>query len=279
MAGTNSIRVLFVDDEESIRITMPAILRMHGLDVTTCATVPEALEKIHEEKFDVLLADLNIGQPGDGFTVVSAMRRTQPEAVTIIITGYPAFETALEAIRNQVDDYVVKPANVPQLLANIQQRLRNNQHPRQQHSPVRLAELLRKNESEIIADWLTMCVGDGEISSIPIDDQQRADHIPVVLAEVFEMLEEHRGVVSETALAAATEHGHERRRQRYTLNMLLKESRFLRRAVLTAVQRHLLEVNISYLMTDLIDLSDNLDTQVRYAVEAFLSLHSEPLVA
>jgi len=272
------IRVLFVDDEESIRVTMPAILRMHGLDVTSCATVPEALECIQKEKFDVLLADLNIGQPGDGFTVVSAMRRTQPEAVTIIITGYPAFETALEAIRNQVDDYVVKPANVSQLLTNIQERLRGNQ-PRHQPSVVRLAHLLRKNESEIIAEWLTMCTGDREIGSVPLDDQARADHVPVVLAEVFEMLEEHRGLVSEAALAAATEHGHERRRQGYTLNMVLKESRFLRRAVLTAVQRHLLEVNISYLLTDLIDLSDNLDTQVRYSVEAFLSPRSRPLVA
>jgi len=257
---------------------MPAILRMHGLNVTTCATVPEALECIQKERFDVLLADLNIGQPGDGFTVVSAMRRTQPEAVTIIITGYPAFETALEAIRNQVDDYVVKPADVQRLLVNIQERLRTKQ-PRQERSIVRLAHLLRRHEPEIVADWLTMCNGDGEIRSIPLDDRARADHVPVVLAEVFEMLEEHRGVVSEIALAAASRHGHERRRQRYTLAMLLKESRFLRRAVLTAVQRHLLEVNISFLLTDLIDLSDNLDTQVRYSVEAFLSPRSEPLVA
>jgi ActR/RegA family two-component response regulator len=272
------IRLLFVDDEESIRITMPAILRMHGLDVTTCATVPEALEKIHKEEFDVLLADLNIGQPGDGFTVVSAMRRTQPEAVTIIITGYPAFETALEAIRNQVDDYIVKPANIQQLLANIQERLRTNQ-PRRQNPVVRLGDLLRRSEAEIVAEWLTMCNGDREISSVHLDDRARADHVPIVLAEVFEMLEEHRGVVSETALAAATKHGHERRRQRYTLTMLLKENRFLRRAVLTAAQRHLLEINISFLMTDLIDLSDNLDTQVRFSVEAFLTPRSEPLVA
>ena len=44
--------------------------------------------------FDVLLSDLNIGQPGDGFTVVSAMRRVQPKAATFILTGYPDFDTA-----------------------------------------------------------------------------------------------------------------------------------------------------------------------------------------
>jgi YesN/AraC family two-component response regulator len=41
------------------------------------------------------------------------MRRTKPDCVNLILTGYPAFETALEAIRNQVDDYIVKPAEIP----------------------------------------------------------------------------------------------------------------------------------------------------------------------
>src|SRR3954447_6324057 len=119
----NRARVLFVDDEPYIRLTMPPILQMHDFEVTTCATVAEALATMQNETFDVLIADLNIGQPGDGFTVVSAMRRTQPSAVTIILTGYPAFETALQAIRSQVDDYVIKPAGADKLISAIQQHL------------------------------------------------------------------------------------------------------------------------------------------------------------
>jgi len=92
-------RVLFLDDEESIRATLPLMLETYGFAVTSAATVPDALRLISQEKFDVLIADLNVGNPGDGFTVVSAMRRTQPDAVNFILTGYPAFETALEAIR------------------------------------------------------------------------------------------------------------------------------------------------------------------------------------
>ena len=56
---------------------------------------------------DVLIADLNVSPPGDGFTVVSAMRCTQPNCVNFILTGFPAFETALEAIRRHVDDYLL----------------------------------------------------------------------------------------------------------------------------------------------------------------------------
>ena len=63
-------RVLFLDDEESIRATLPLMLETYGFAVTSAATVPEALRLISQEKFDVLIADLNVGNPGDGFTVV-----------------------------------------------------------------------------------------------------------------------------------------------------------------------------------------------------------------
>src|ERR1043166_3921351 len=106
------VRILFVDDERSIRLTLPKILESHGYEVAVAATVGEALAAVSSQKFQVLIADLNIGEPGDGFTVVSAMRRTQPECVNFILTGYPAFETALQAIRSQVDDYLVKPTEI-----------------------------------------------------------------------------------------------------------------------------------------------------------------------
>src|SRR6202000_482258 len=115
-------KLLFVDDEAGIRLTLSAILKIKGFDVTTAASVPEALEIIGTKKFDVLLSDLNIGETGDGFTVVSAMRRIQPEAATFILTGYPDFESALTAIRNQVDDYVTKPADVKQLVHVLREK-------------------------------------------------------------------------------------------------------------------------------------------------------------
>src|SRR6266513_538424 len=94
-------RILFVDDEPAIRMTLPVILTAEGFDVAVAATVAEALTYINAQPFDVLLADLNIGEKGDGFTLISAMRRVQPTAVTLILTGFPDFDTALQAIRNQ----------------------------------------------------------------------------------------------------------------------------------------------------------------------------------
>src|SRR5215472_4098133 len=98
------IRILFVDDDPDLRDIWSAILKSEGFTVHVAATVTEALVLITKETFNVLIADLNVGSPGDGFTVVSAMRRVQPQAVTFILTGYPAFQAALQAIRLQVDD-------------------------------------------------------------------------------------------------------------------------------------------------------------------------------
>jgi DNA-binding NtrC family response regulator len=82
--------ILFVDDEDSIRLTLPLMLETFGFKVSTAATVTEALRTMTERKFDVLISDMNIERAGDGFTVVNAMRAAQPSAVRFILTGYPA---------------------------------------------------------------------------------------------------------------------------------------------------------------------------------------------
>ena len=115
--------ILFVDDEDSIRLTLPPLLQSYGFGVTAAATVAEALGLISQHRFDVLICDLNIGHPGDGFTVVSAMRSHQPNALRFILTAYPAFESALEAIREEVHDYFVKPTETEVLVEKIRSKL------------------------------------------------------------------------------------------------------------------------------------------------------------
>ncbi len=118
-------RILFVDDEPSIRLTLPPVLQEHGFEVKTAASVSEALSEIHRARFDVLLSDLNIAEEGDGFQVVGAMRKVQPKCVTVILTGYPAFESAIQGIRHQVDDYMVKPTDVEALISNLRNKLKS----------------------------------------------------------------------------------------------------------------------------------------------------------
>jgi hypothetical protein len=77
----------------------------------------------------------------------------------------------------------------------------------------------------------------------------------------------------------AAKHGRERRRQGYTLPMLCSEARILRHAIFTVVQEHLLAVDISYLLADIIQIGDTLDAQLRVAVESYLANGAEPKAA
>ena len=116
-------RLLFVDDEAAIRATLPVILRRYGFTVTVAATVAEAIQQIQDQKFDLLLCDLNIEREGDGYDVVRAMQKVNPTCAVMILTAYPAIESAVEGIHLRVEDYIIKPSNADALVALLAERL------------------------------------------------------------------------------------------------------------------------------------------------------------
>jgi DNA-binding response OmpR family regulator len=271
-------KLLFVDDEPGIRLTLSAILERNGFQVTVAATVAEALALISAQQYDILISDLNIGQPSDGFTVVSAMRRTQPEAITIILTGYPAFESALRAIREQVDDFVTKPADLPELVANLRQRLER----REQRIPIvtkRLQEIILENKQAIIEDWLRMVEVIPEMRLVPLTRDERINHMPEVLDELLRSRSSEQDIMSERALQAARKHGVKRREQRYTIPMVLEEGRVLHFLISDYMRRNLLQVDVSFLIPDLNEVSDRIHRLVQEAVKAYLQMDLEPKAA
>jgi ActR/RegA family two-component response regulator len=126
-SGSQRKRVLFVDDEASIRLTLPAILERAGFEVRVAEDITDAIFEINTHPFNILITDLNVGEDGDGFLVASTMRHVQPDCATFILTGYPAFETALQAIQCHVDDYLVKPVDVQSLIDTLRKKLEERQ--------------------------------------------------------------------------------------------------------------------------------------------------------
>lgn len=271
-------KLLFVDDEPGIRMTLSAILEQNGFQVTVAATVAEALALVTAEKYDILISDLNIGQPGDGFTVVSAMRRTQPDAITIILTGFPAFESALRAIREQVDDFITKPADLSELVNNLHQRLER----REQRLPIvakRLRQIILENKQNIIDDWLRLVEEIPEIRLVPLAREQRINQLPEVLDELLRSRSSEEDVASERALQAAVKHGIRRREQRYTIPMVLEEGRILHFVISDYMRRNLLLIEISFLIPDLNEVSDRIHQLVQESVKAYLRVDIEPKAA
>lgn len=264
-------KILFVDDEASIRETLPAVLRWNGFDVTVTATVSDALREISSQRFDLLLSDLNIGEPGDGFTVVSAMRRTQPWAATIIITGFPAFESALRAIQSQVDDYVVKPANVPELLRTIRDKM-GSPSVRQQPPIMALYEVLEREKAQIIGEWIA------EAQPVPgtFAGMATLSQLPLLFDVLIATLRSGAGD-DHLALVHAAELGDIRRKQGYTVSMLVDELRVLERIVLLAVERNLIRIDLSTLFRHLRIMNEFFRTQLKEAVEAYMAGPTPPL--
>src|ERR1700736_4862185 len=117
------VKVLLVDDDEVVRLTLARVLKTEGFDVTVAANVPEALRLIISEAYDVLLSDLHMPGAGDGLTVVSAMRHANPKAVTMLLSSFPEMEAASHAILLQADEILVKPMELSALVKAITKRL------------------------------------------------------------------------------------------------------------------------------------------------------------
>lgn len=264
-------RLLFVDDEQTIRLTLSTILHSKGFDVTTAASVKEALHLIDTQRFDVLLSDLNIGEPGDGFTIVSAMRRIQPEACTFILTGYPDFETALRAIRNQVDDYFTKPADINALVGRLLERVAT---PRSANPPLpikRVADVLREQTGNIVERWYETVEEHPELSAIRLDKAARIDHVPDLITELIGRIERPTEDTSPHAIEDAKNHGRLRYQQGYEIPQIVVETRILQQTLTAVLKRNLLGIDLSNLIHDLLEIGETLNILLEVSIRAHQS--------
>ncbi len=265
-------RILFVDDEAAIRETLPRILTLHGYDVFCAATVAEALAAITSRTFDVLLTDLNIGQAGDGFTVVSGMRRTQPDCINFILTGYPALEAALEAIRSQLDGCLIKPASISLLLAEIEAKLKSPVRTRALPCK-RLSGLLREFSNEIVQRTLARAKADPELMAVDVSEEERTAPIGTILemlADVLDSSDPDKAYGESERVGA--EWARVRYRQGFSVSLLIKHARLLESAIFEVAGENLLSLNLSYFLTDLKRVNQALFLLLENFMKAFQEL-------
>ena len=265
----SALKILCVDDDRAVLDSLGDVLRHHGFQVSGVATVPEALELISREPFDVLLADLNVGQPGDGFTVVSAMRRVQPNACTFILTGYPDIESAIRAIRSQVDDYFSKPLKIEELLSAISSVASGRRVPAKPMQLLKVFELVEKQRSEIYEQWYEEVMRIPELAAIPLTKVDRVDHLPRLLDELVERMGERDGELSEEQKEASRVHGQVRYEQGYTIPQVLLEMRILQHVLSETIQRELLGVELSTLVPDVFWIGQSLQAALEVSIRAY----------
>ena len=165
-------RVLVVDDEESVVVTIKAILQLDGYEVSTTTSGETAKQLVHDTEFDLVLTDLRL-EDGDGLDVLKAVREWHPETVTIMLTGYASLESAVQALRAGAYDYLVKPSEVEELRATVARGIERRRLG--QELRARVIELERANR---------------EIADLNSSLQARIDAATAELKERYEQLKE-----------------------------------------------------------------------------------------
>ena len=117
-ADPEAARILVLEDDESVGLTLGGILEAEGFEVALTASVPEALAQIERRQFAVALIDLRL-EGEDGLAVLPALKNRWPGAVGIVLTGHDSREAAVQAMRAGADDFLLKPTGVEELKASI----------------------------------------------------------------------------------------------------------------------------------------------------------------
>jgi DNA-binding response OmpR family regulator len=270
---TVSHRVLLVDDDDAVRAMMNASLERKGFEVVPAANVAEALGLIATETFDVLVTDLHMPDPGDGFTVVTAMRHSQPNAVTLLVSGYPDVQSAMSAILLEADEIIVKPFEVGKFADLVREKMLTRR-PAARLEKERVGVILRRCLSTIVAAWLVRAKQSKELSWLPLSDHERTGHLAKLVEDLAHRLSKGSASVTmeidTSDSPSATAHGELRYLQGYTPAMLVHESRILQVTIFGTLQSNLSLLDFSLLLPDVMTIADEVDSQLTQAMDSYM---------
>lgn len=269
-------RVLLVDDDCDIRDIMSEVLKHKGFEVVAAVNVTEALRLIATQSFDVLITDLHMPNAGDGFTVITAMRHSQPDALTLLVSGYPDVQSAMAAILLEADEIIVKPFELGRVAELVHAKMLNRK-PAARLTKESVRTILQRCTISIIGEWLERAKQSSELNHLQLSDQERTGHLSKLIADLIARLskpsttakdKDSDAVVSGAAIA----HGKLRYQQGYTPAMLVHESRILQVALFGTLQNNLNSLDFSLLLPDVMTIADEVDAQLTQTMNSYMEL-------
>lgn len=140
-------RILIVDDDDTIRKTLKAILEDEGYIVDLAATGQEAIQKTEETAYDIALLDIRLPDM-EGVELLKLIKDNVPKTRKIMLTGYPSMQNAIAALNKNADAYLVKPVDVEKLLSTIRNQLEVQENERH-FSEEKIADFIESRVKEM----------------------------------------------------------------------------------------------------------------------------------
>jgi DNA-binding response OmpR family regulator len=265
-------RVLLVDDDSAVLAMMSQGLECKGFEVVAASNVTEALRRIATESFDVLITDLHMPSPGDGFTVVSAMRHSQPNALTMLVSGYPDVQSAMAAILLEADEIVVKPFEIGRFIELVRERVVHRK-PTKRRDKESVGAILLRCSAGIVETWLKRAKQSSELNRVSLSDEERTGHLPKLVEDLALRLSKPRATDKDSDAvfsAAAVAHGKLRYLQGYTPAMLVHESRILQVTIFGTLQVNLESLDFSLVLPDVMTIADEVDAQLTQSMDSYM---------
>jgi DNA-binding NtrC family response regulator len=136
-------RVLVVDDEQDFLETLVNRLNKRKIDTTGAKSGEEALELMNKKLFDVVILDVKMPGGIDGIEALREMKKVQPLAEVILLTGHASVETSIEGMKLGAFDYLMKPIKLEELLMKLAQAFEKKDSHEQKIRSARIKELVR----------------------------------------------------------------------------------------------------------------------------------------
>ena len=265
-------KILVVDDNDAVREMTQEMFESKGFEVVPAGSVNAALQQIIVQKFDVLVTDLHMPSPGDGYAVVMAMRHAQPNALTIVVSGYPDVEGAMAVIALQADRVLARPLEFANLCELIRARAGNLNRPPYPSHRQTVATILERDIRGTVERWTARVAKNRELTAIPLGAAERSNHLPLILRNIITRLRNARDLEA-AALPSpeAVEHGALRFFQHYTAPLIVQESRLLQVCIFETVQQSLVDVDFSLVLPDVMLIADEVDAQLTQCIDGFLN--------
>jgi DNA-binding NtrC family response regulator len=146
----NKTRILVIDDDESIRTTLKAILEDAGYAVDLAASGSEAIQKTQEAAYNVAFIDIRLPDM-EGVELLKLIKVIVPRTRKIILTGYPSMQNAITALNKDADAYLIKPVDLEKLLNTLKEQLQL-QEEEKKFSEQKVAEFIKTRVKEMSAN-------------------------------------------------------------------------------------------------------------------------------